>query len=673
MRSIGSLLWLIIALSASCSSGALAAPATLLADFETAESLALWEGLAPFRQTDAHASSGMHAMAVEIPKWNEEKGEDPRPRVRLAHAGGKGYPEKDWSKYEAVAIDIWVDGAEMGGFGLKLEDSSGLSSWTTWIDAKPGRIHEAVLPMEEAAGDIDITDVQAVVLYALRPPYPFTITVDRLRLLPRKPVPAADFVLRYPNYRNMILSGESTVEAGLRVNADAYGYRLNELRVRLTLEGPGFLRTASLPVRETQGGYGISCANAPEGPLSLRAEVIRKRNQAVLGREQWELRRLSPAELATMPVYIDRRNNTIVDGKPFFPLGFFTNSQPSHIEEIADSPFNTVLMYGTNHIPKAQMLPMMDSIHAKNLKLIYCMNDAYPRATYHAEKGWEGIMGNEGISNAVVDTYKSHPAVLSWYLNDELPREQQSELLDYYRRVRDRDPGHPTLITLCQKKDFSWLWQTTDILSGDPYPIPRGTVSEAASAMLKAKEPSMGAQPVWMVPQAFAWYQHDPKNTDRARIPSAKDLETGRAPTYEEGRCMSYLGLVHGAKGLIYWCYYNMRVLPQYEDMWAWMKSIGHEIRELEPVLLEADDLGPVSMSPNSDDIHSLLKRSGNTFTLLAVNTASESRDARFQVPVSASAQVEVQFENRAVSARKGEFGDRFAPLAVHVYRWTAK
>lgn len=642
----------------------------VLADFEDAGQVAQWTGLAPCHQTSAHASSGTHGLAIEIPKWNENSDEDPRPRVRFEIPANF---TKDWSQFDAIAVDLWVDGVEMGGCGIKLEDSTGAQSWTTWTDVKPGRLHEAVLSMEEAAGDIDIKDVRAVVLYALRPPYPYTIIADKLRLLPKKAVPAAELTLTYPNYRGWIFPGEATAEVGARVNAADYGYRLNELQMVLALEGPGFSRKATLPVKQTLARYAVSCQGAPEGAMTLTASLERKRNHAVLQSKHWPVKRLSATEVAAMPVYIDRRNTTMVNGKPFFPLGFYTRPDEETIHEIAGTPFNTLLMYFTDRVPKDKMRGLLDEMQRQNLKLVYCMNDVYPRATYLEKDGWEGIKGNESISNAVVEAYRNHPAVLAWYLNDELPREQLPELLDYYRRVREHDPNHPTLITLCQKKDFAWLWQTTDVLSGDPYPIPRGKVNEVALAMQKAKEPSLGSQPVWLVPQSFAWYQHDPKNTDRARIPSQKDLETGRAPTYEEGRCMTYLGLVHGAKGLIYWCYYNMRMLPQYQEMWAWMKSIGEEVNTLSPMLLTGKDVQMPATCEAAAAIHLALKRDGNDYCLIAVNTETKPVEYNARIPEAQGASIEVQFENRKVSTNSGMLTDNFAPLAVHVYRWHAQ
>jgi len=55
---------------------------------------------------------------------------------------------------------------------------------------------------------------------------------------------------------------------------------------------------------------------------------------------------------------------------------------------------------------------------------------------------------------------------------------------------------------------------------------------------------------------------------------------------------MTYLALAHGAKGLIYYCYYDMRVLPQYAEMWTGMKKIASEVKALSPVLLSRTTSG---------------------------------------------------------------------------------
>ena len=110
---------------------------------------------------------------------------------------------------------------------------------------------------------------------------------------------------------------------------------------------------------------------------------------------------------------------------------------------------------------------------------------------------------------------------------------------------------------------------------------------------------------------------------------------------------MTYLALTHGAKGLIYYCYYDMRVLPQYAEMWAGMKKIGAEVKSLSPVLLAPGDLGPAKFTPPDAPIHTKLKRSGGRLYLLAVNAANAPVEVTFDLEHPLPAQVDVMFENR--------------------------
>lgn len=656
-----------------CSSALLAAEGRpleplVIADFESAESVGLWCDIA-VSCTDAHASSGRQGMAFDIPKWIEERGDEPRPGARLLYQNGAGFPFTDWSGYGAVAVDVWADGSEEALLGIKLRDRTGTNSWTTHIELTPGRMYTAVLSMDDVAADIDPTDIQEVVLYSLRPKADFRITVDHLRLLPREKPPVARHVLTYPNYRRWIFPDGGAVEVAVEVAAGEYGYRARELAVRLRLEGEDG-EAVERVARAVEGWQRVSidAGGIGEGPVALTAEVIRRRGKRVLSRERWALEKLTPEAVAGLKVYVDRANNTIVDGEPFFPLGFYTNATAEQRAEVAASPFNTILIYGTNRTRKAEMRAQLDAIDSAGLKLIYCLNDVYPQAEYMKGKDWEGVTGNESITKAVVDAYKDHPALLAWYLNDEIPREQAPDLLDYYRRVKEADPNHPAFIVLCQKKDFAYLWETTDILSGDPYPIPKEPMTRVSDMVEKSKAPSLGSQPVWLVPQSFAWYQHNSKNPDRSHIPTEEELADGRAPNRNEARCMTYLGLVHGAKGLIYWCYYNMRMLPQYEEMWGWMQEIGQEVQTLAPVLLSPEDLGTVPFGPADAPVHTKLKRHEGRLYLMAVNAEPKACRVTFDLGRKLSSRVTVMFEDREVAVSGAGFADNFGPLEVHVY-----
>ena len=137
---------------------------------------------------------------------------------------------------------------------------------------------------------------------------------------------------------------------------------------------------------------------------------------------------------------------------------------------------------------------------------------------------------------------------------------------------------------------------------------------------------------------------------------------------------MTYLGLVNGAKGIIYWSHYNMRVLPQYDEMWGWMKEIGQEVIDLSPAIMSPDDLGAVAVSPVDAPIETQLKRHDGKYYLLAVSTAPHAQRVELKCGASAyTGAVTVKFEERNVEAKKGQWSDTFEPLAVHVYEWAAE
>ncbi|MDX9971422.1 MAG: hypothetical protein RBU21_00385 [FCB group bacterium] len=669
MRNI--LGWIVVALlvmgAASAENGASTLPkATLkLADFETAGSVAIWTGI-DHTQTAARASTGSNAMTFSIPKYIQ--GKEERPGVRLPFADGKGFPSRDFSRFGKIVADVWVEGAEPGKMGLKLVDLEDQSSWTTHITVEPGKWNSAELLIDDAAADCDVRNVDYVVLYALRPETAYTLVVDNIRLEPRdKPHPPV-LTLRYPNYRGLVFPDGGDIEMSVSVLSDEFGLEPRDFALELSLVAKGKTHARKKTLRGDSYSLTLPSRRLEEGPATLTARLLRRDTGEELARREWSVRKVSAAEQASMKSYIDRANNLILDGEPFFPLGWYGSAKEEHLAEIADSAFNTLLAYGTNHVSKDKMLGFLDIMQAKGMKLVYCMNDVYPTATYFEGKDWEGVTGNDNIAAAAVAAYKDHPAVLAWYLNDELPRKLVPDLTEYYERIKAADPNHPCFIVLCNRSELPYFPDTTDILGVDPYPIPQDPITRVSAFADAAREAVHGAKPVWLVPQAFAWYQYKSKNKDRGHIPTPDELKTGRAPNYPESRCMTYLSLVHGAKGLLFYCYYDLRVLPQYNEMWDWMKGIGAEVKTLSPVLLSPEDLGTVKFTPESAPIHTLLKRHDGKLYLIAVNSGNEAAKVTFELKRRLPKQVDVMFEDRKADAAGRRFSDEFQPLEVHVY-----
>lgn len=637
----------------------------MIKDFNSTEAVAQWSGLQC--EPIAHTTmSGERMMCFSIPKWQE--GEEERPGVTLRFNHGQGFPFQDWSRYGAVRVDAWVEGDQPGRLGLKLLDTEGRNSWTTHITIEPGQVNPAVLSLEDAAADCDITRIEAVVLYALRPETAYTVLVDNLRLLPKEKPPLARFQLLYPNYRGLIFPGEASVEAQAILEPEEHGLAWDQLKLRLSLEYPDKKYSIEHKVDQKLPRLELSAPGAPEGPAVLKMTLLNANSQAVLAEQEWPVRKISEWERDALRVYIDRENNTRVEGRPFFPLGWYTSPREDYLLEVADSPFNCLLAYGTNHVGKNAMLRYLDLMQSKGLKLIYCMNDVYPTATDFEGKQWEGAEGNEAIARAVIQAYKGHPAILAWYLNDELPISLIPSLEGYHQLFQTLDPGHPCYIVLCNAKDLAPLQHTTDVLGVDSYPIPHDPITSVNERVETALQAVHGVKPVWLVPQAFGWYQYHSKDPDRGHTPMPEELRTGRAPTIEEIRCMTYLALTHGAKGLIYYCYYDFRLLPQYPELWKEMKKLAGEIENLFPVLLSDDSPVPVVVHPGHPSIHAKLKQTGDRLYLLAVNSSTESVEAVFDLQRNFAGQADVLFENRKLTREGSILKDAFKPLEAHVY-----
>lgn len=641
----------------------------LIADFEQPASVAMWTGLKG-EQTEAHATSGRFAMQLTFPKW--EVGMPVRPKVSLAYADGKGYPTKDWSRYGTLTFDIWFEGDKIRTVYLELRDKPGRSGPTTIIKIKPGELTHAEVSLEEAAGVIDITDVREIVLYAIRPSRTFTVTIDNFRLLPAERPPPVTFDLRYPNYRNLIFPGAGDVAIDVTLHAEAYGLTPDQLEIRHVLkrdsrDGSRGTTTA------TDRGRGpvvvqVPVEGLPAGTAALTVTVAKKADGTKLASREWPLRMLTPAEVGGLRVYIDRHNNMIVDGKPFFPIGWYDNPSIRHLDEIANSPFNCVLAYGTNRVGKASMLKYLDAIQAKGLKLIYCMKDIYPTATAFDGKAWEGTTGNEAIADAVMRAYRDHPAILAWYLADEPLKALAPHLEKYYERVKENDPTRPCYVVLSEMAQARYFPNTADIVGVDPYPIPEHPVTWVSDWLDAARRAVGGHKPTWLVPQAFGWYQARPLGLDRARQPTEAELKSGRMPTYEESRCMIYLGLTHGAKGLIYYSYYDLLALPQHEATWGWMKKIADEVKTLSPVLLGPEPAGPAGFSPADAPIHTMLKRHDGRIYLIVVNSGREACRVTFDLKQDLRPQATVLFEDRTAATDGRYLTTDFEPLGVRVY-----
>jgi len=356
---------------------------------------------------------------------------------------------------------------------------------------------------------------------------------------------------------------------------------------------------------------------------------------------------------AELTSYIDEHNRFILNGEPFFPIGLYvvqSLSDTSQLDEIASSPFDTLMNYNINSGDDIQITNYLNQLETRNLNLIFSLADYF-------DNGQADI---DTITQKV-NTFKIHPAIISWYLNDERdPATYLTQLEERYAKIRELDENHPVWSV---HWNTDWVIQevhTTDIVGVDPYPIgnhPITLVSQMADAA------NASGKPLWLVPQIFSWtdYPGDPR------------AATGYPPTKEEMRAMTYLAVNHGAKGLIYYSYFNIVDDPDYDTRWPQIKGIASEIDQLRPVFLSIYQTNVNDIVCDNADIDFKLMREGNTYYLFAVNTKEGSTaGVSFQINlVQKPAVFDTLFEGgRQISVVNGKVTDDFDVYQVHVYSW---
>jgi hypothetical protein len=350
--------------------------------------------------------------------------------------------------------------------------------------------------------------------------------------------------------------------------------------------------------------------------------------------------------------YLDNNGRLILNGFPFFPLGLFVIqalTDTRQLDEIAGSPFDTLMNYNINNGTDAKIAAYLDALSARNLKLIFSLKDCFG----HGEKDLETITHR-------VRAFKDHPAVIGWYLNDELSPEHLTELEIRYRAIKELDRDHPVWSVHWNTNWLALEVHTTDVVGVDPYPIgnhPITLVSTMADAAVKA------GKPLWLVPQIFDWRDY----------PGDFRAKTGRPPTRDEIRAMTYLAINHGAKGLIYYSYFNIRDDQNFPRTWIELKETAGEIDALRPAILSNDAMpdGDIACTKKGIDFRAI--QHGRSQYLIAVNTESTNVSGvvfRMQ-PDRIPLEVTVLFgEGRNIRVDNSAFTDDFGPYEVHVYRW---
>ncbi|MDY6856657.1 MAG: DUF4962 domain-containing protein [Thermodesulfobacteriota bacterium] len=271
--------------------------------------------------------------------------------------------------------------------------------------------------------------------------------------------------------------------------------------------------------------------------------------------------------------------------------------------------------------------------------------------------------------------------ILSWYLEDEpegrgIPPSYIWRLNNYIHKM---DPTHPTSLVLVRSKKAYDYGDGVDILMVDPYPIPSMPITWLSDSIDEARKAVFNEKPIWAVIQAFDWSAYPVQGDKR---------EWGRNPTFEEERCLTYLAVVHGVKGIFYYTFKGGNYsIKDYPDHWNDIKKIVWELNRIYPLLLAPaiDHNLEIQIEPSRSHPQRLtgihysirkvdnrhLKKHGSKMKegtyLIAVNVTDKPLQMRMH-GTFLNEMADVVFENRKIKTQERSLTDSFAPYEVHIY-----
>jgi hypothetical protein len=197
----------------------------------------------------------------------------------------------------------------------------------------------------------------------------------------------------------------------------------------------------------------------------------------------------------------------------------------------------------------------------------------------------------ESLARNNVRSFKNHPAVFAYYLNDEGFGADMWPLFERsWRMTREEDPWHPQFSVQFNYHGSPAYSRGTDIYGTDPYSL-MADIPAAVKSWKAAKEGSSPGQPIWAVVQTFGsgYEMSNPSNT--------------REPTYEEMRCGAYCSLIEGATGIIYYCLHSMQRSLEFPRRWKELCSIASEVQDLVPILVLPNTARPAWVTDNKVSI----------------------------------------------------------------------
>lgn len=447
--------------------------------------------------------------------------------------------------------------------------------------------------------------------------------------------------------------------------------RDRELRVSAALrdENGAMLVAEAAMGGSAEAALAIPLREVPVGQTSLVVE-LRDSRERLLGRRTLALRKHRRAPDRVNDAKIDQQNHALlVRGEPFFPIGIWTGQLSDEwLRLYKEIGFNTLLLWqgdGQDR-PVAEGLEQLDRLDEHGLRAIV-------RPLTYVES-YGGLRRSEGLLQGIEEmreelkAIRRHPAVLAYYGIDEAPEHGLDEgLAVFLSAAREIAPYHPVYISGSTPSRLD-RYDFADILGRHSYWCPMGAPPQRTPnrparvckwTYENVTEPNH--RPLFFVPQA--------ETTSHSR----------RALTPAERRVTVYLGLIQGAKSILFF-----RAPIVHRATAESMRSISAEIKAIAPALLGQRVPQEIVVAPapsfrvESPSAHRydlpivqalLADHPQGESLLLAANSSSESLEAAWDLrTLGPELRVSDFFTRKTRPVDSGILRDHFPGYGTRVY-----
>ena len=347
------------------------------------------------------------------------------------------------------------------------------------------------------------------------------------------------FSLKMPEYRASVSTARRTASVRLSASfANFYRENLVGRPLEVTVTGPDGQVVAkisrvfdSAPTLEFEVPLK---ADAASGAYAVRAETRAEDGAPVVAEDTFKVVPVRPGQ-----VFIDQDGGLLADGKPWFPFGLYHLSSTNDFDAVAALGIDLIQAWSRSVTDEN-----LAYLEQKGIRIAF-ETSPWPQVVNNWG-AWRGVVPEHidfetnAQFRAHAEIVKAHPKALAfWYTADEagpgnLPG--VNRIRDYWRALDPED--HPTYIVTTGD---ACMAEAGEVLGFDCYPRsfgakgPMTRVSDGLDAIYRA---SPFGRCVVMVPQSFG-VTHRHKETP------------------DELKCMAYLAMVHGAKGVFWYCWWD--------------------------------------------------------------------------------------------------------------------